>query len=197
MLIGSPAAVLALPDVELRQAARDDSVACLRLDPEGCDFEICAEAAKRLRAVSAERELPVLLLGRPEWVRELDLAGVQLRCSDSSLRETRQQLGEDLIVGFGPVSRRHTGMAAAEAGADFVSLGPFAGPAEEHATLELLDWWAELIEIPCLVEGGIGPDSMGPFLGKADFVAVDLACLTGNGLAGNAKREAGRPSTHA
>lgn len=175
MLVGSPAEVLALADAELQCAVRADPVACLRLDPHGCDREVCAKAAHRLLTAGAARELPVLLLGRPEWVRRLGLAGVQLRCSDPSLRETRQQLGADLVIGFGPVSRRHTGMAGAEADADFVSLGPFAGSAEEHATRELLDWWAELIKVPCLVEGGISPENVGPFLGKADFVAVDLA----------------------
>ncbi len=46
-------------------------------------------------------------------------------------------------------------------------------PDAPTAPVEILDWWAELMEIPCVAIGGITPENCGPLVAAgADFLAV-------------------------
>jgi thiamine-phosphate pyrophosphorylase len=41
------------------------------------------------------------------------------------------------------------------------------------AGLEVLQWWSELMELPCVAIGGITPENCGPIVAAgADFLAV-------------------------
>jgi len=169
-LAGTPARFLSVSQDALRHALVETDIACLRLDPTPrCDL---TAAARHVIETVEGTEIPVLLRGHPERVIELGLSGTQLGLSDIAIREARQLLGQEHLIGFGPVSRRHTGMVAAEAGADYVSIGPFGNRQAEAASLDFVHWWSELVELPCLVEGDILPKSMERFLGIADFVEV-------------------------
>ena len=86
---------------------------------------------------------------------------------------------------------RHLAMEAGEAGADYVAFGAFF-PSETKASEhrpepELLTWWQNLVEIPCVAIGGITPDNCGPLVeAGADFLAVIGAVWHGD--AGEAVR---------
>ena len=75
---------------------------------------------------------------------------------------------------------RDLAMTAGEAGADYVAFGAFfpstTKAAPEMAGLDLLAWWSELMEVPCVAIGGITPDNCGPLVqAGADFLAVSAA----------------------
>jgi thiamine-phosphate pyrophosphorylase len=68
-------------------------------------------------------------------------------------------------------------MEAAEAGADYVAFGAFfpsGSKAVKHrADREILCWWSELMEVPCVAIGGITPENCAPLVtAGADFLAV-------------------------
>ena len=68
-------------------------------------------------------------------------------------------------------------MEAAEAGADYVAFGAIyptaTKEAKTSAPLDLIGWWAELFETPCVAIGGITVDNCGPLVeAGADFLAV-------------------------
>jgi thiamine-phosphate pyrophosphorylase len=66
-------------------------------------------------------------------------------------------------------------MTAAEAGADYVALGPVAAGAlgdGTEATDELFAWWAEMIETPSVAEGGLTVETARRLAGIADFFAL-------------------------
>ena len=68
-------------------------------------------------------------------------------------------------------------MEAGEAGADYVAFGAFFAtdtkPAKSTADAEILHWWAELFEIPCVAIGGITADNCRPLVvAGADFLSV-------------------------
>jgi thiamine-phosphate pyrophosphorylase len=81
-------------------------------------------------------------------------------------------------------------MEAGEAGADYVAFGAFypsstkdKGDAERPLP-ELLQWWTQLFEIPCVAIGGITPDNCQPLVeAGADFLAVSHAVWGGDEVA--------------
>jgi thiamine-phosphate pyrophosphorylase len=86
-------------------------------------------------------------------------------------------MGANAIVGVTCHASRHLAMEAGEAGADYVAFGAFfpTGTKEttHRAEPEILSWWAEIFEIPCVAIGGITPANCGPLVtAGADFLAV-------------------------
>jgi len=70
--------------------------------------------------------------------------GVEIGADVSRLAAARSMLGESAIVAARCGTSRHEAMEMAEAGADYVALD--AGGGEN-----LVAWWAELFEVPCVV----------------------------------------------
>ena len=68
-------------------------------------------------------------------------------------------------------------MTAGEQGADYVAFGAFFPTTTKSpptmAELELLEWWSQLMELPCVAIGGLTPANCGPVVAAgADFIAV-------------------------
>jgi thiamine-phosphate pyrophosphorylase len=68
-------------------------------------------------------------------------------------------------------------MTAGEQGADYVAFGAFFPSTTKTVTtpasLEIVVWWSELFEIPCVAIGGITVDNCKPVIAAgADFLAV-------------------------
>jgi thiamine-phosphate pyrophosphorylase len=68
-------------------------------------------------------------------------------------------------------------MEAAEAGADYVAFGAFFASNTKTVTtpasLEILEWWSGLMEVPCVAIGGITVENCRPVIAAgADFLAV-------------------------
>jgi thiamine-phosphate pyrophosphorylase len=72
---------------------------------------------------------------------------------------------------------RDLAMEAGENGADYVAFGAFFPTATKATTTradpELLAWWSELMELPCVAIGGITADNCAPLVkAGANFLAV-------------------------
>lgn len=149
-------------------------VACVRLDLAGGEAAIRA-AALALKPVCAARDVALTLAEHPRLAKDLGLDGVHLRDGGpAAIKAARALLGEDAIVGAWAGASRHRGMVAAEAGADYVSLGPVrAGALGDGAEADaaLFAWWAEIIETPCVAEGGLTPEIAAALAATADFFA--------------------------
>jgi len=94
-------------------------------------------------------------------------------------------LGREAQIGVTCHASRHLAMEAGEAGADYVAFGAFfpspTKASEHRAETELLTWWQNLMEIPCVAIGGITPDNCLPLVqAGADFLAVSAAIWNGN-----------------
>lgn len=154
------------------------SVACLRiaLAPSAGEDDWLS-AANHLLPVCHAAEVPLLATDHHRLVGPLGLDGVHLADPTASVRKVRAALGADRIVGAAGGTGRHRAMSLAEAGADYVSLGPLhaAGALGDGAVVEddLFDWWAEMIETPVVAEGGVTPADLRRLGGAADFFVPD------------------------
>ncbi len=139
------------------------AVACLRIGVEADDAALTT-VANALLPIAHAAEVPLLATDRPALVQPLGLDGVHLTADGGRLGALRKALGPDTILGAFAGASRHRAMSLAEAGADYVALGPAAEAGE------LLAWWAEVIEVPSVAEGGVGPGTAAELGGVADFL---------------------------
>ena len=146
------------------------AVACLRLDlGPAAEEEDWLRAANLLLPLAHGAEVPLLATDRAELVERLGLDGVHLTEQGPALGPLRKRLGKDVILGASGGAERHRAMSLAEGGADYVAIGPATGP-EAAAAEQLLAWWAEVIEVPSVAEGGVTPDVAKRLGETADFI---------------------------
>ncbi|MEO3434269.1 thiamine phosphate synthase [Inquilinus sp. CAU 1745] len=148
----------------LAEALEAGPVECVELRLASGDEAGWRTAIEALRPVAQDRNAAFLLTDRAALAAETGCDGVAL-LSPQSYAEARRLVGPQAIVGAWAGTSRHDAMTAGERGADFVGFA---------ADAELIDWWADLFEIPCVAYGGITPET-GPAFGKADFLALDDA----------------------
>jgi thiamine-phosphate pyrophosphorylase len=135
------------------------------------------ELGGRIVGRAQDRGVAVLVNDRPDLAVELQADGVHIGQSDAPYAEARRIVGADGIVGVTCHASRHLALEAGEAGADYVAFGAFhptdTKDAAERAEPELLTWWQEMIELPCVAIGGITLANARPLVeAGADFLAV-------------------------
>lgn len=148
-------------------------IACVRLDCGRAAEDDWVRAANHLLAVCHGADVPLVVADHHRLVEPLGLDGVHLSDARVPLRTVRKALGPDRIVGAHGGTGRHGAMTLAEAGADYVCLGPLSasGTLGDGSVADdaLFDWWAEMIETPVVAEGALGPDDVARLAGSVDF----------------------------
>lgn len=141
-----------------------------------------AEGAKPLIATAQKAGAAALLAGDPKLARTLKADGVHLPAESTSVdyEEARSILGQRFIIGADAGRSRDTAMRFGEAGAEYIGFGipEFVGDTEAARArqLELIGWWAEIFEVPCVAfDVETASDAEALARAGADFVAVRLA----------------------
>jgi thiamine-phosphate pyrophosphorylase len=155
-------------------------VAAFQFRVKGVDQHAAARLAEPLQAICAARDVAFIVNDSIALAKRLGADGVHLGQHDGTVREARDALGREAQVGVTCHASRHLAMEAGEAGADYVAFGAFfpsGTKASEHRPEpELLTWWQQLMEIPCVAIGGITPANCAPLVeAGADFLAVSGA----------------------
>lgn len=150
-------------------------VACVRLDLASRDEDRLSRAADVLREVTHARDIALVMAEHTMLADRLGLDGVHLTDAARSVRDTRKALGDDAIVGAYCGQSRHDGMAAGEAGADYISFGPVQASALGDGSFvdpELFEWWSEVIEIPVVAEGALDEATVARLAPYSDFFGI-------------------------
>jgi thiamine-phosphate pyrophosphorylase len=176
-LVTPPALEPAAFAPKLREALDAGDVACVQLRLKDCSEDDIRRACDVLRPIAQEREVAFILNDHPQLAHELGCDGVHVGQSDTPYDKARKIVGKDAIVGVTCNDSRHLAMVAAEAGADYVAFGAFFPTStkipDAMAGVELLQWWAEMMEVPCVAIGGITQANCKPLVqAGADFLAV-------------------------
>ncbi|MEM9267417.1 MAG: thiamine phosphate synthase [Pseudomonadota bacterium] len=148
-------------------------IACLRLPAGGRDEDTLSRLADTLREIAHGRDIPIVLDDHYRLAAQLGLDGVHLTTGAREVRQARAHLHKDAIVGAYCGASRHQGMTAGEIGADYISFGPVAESAlgsGEVADQDLFAWWAEMIELPVIAEGGLSAQAVEALKEAADFL---------------------------
>ena len=169
----------------LENALEAGPVAAFQFRVKGLDQHQAARLAEPLLAICRARDVAFIVNDSVALAKRLGADGVHLGQGDGTVREVRDALGREAQVGVTCHASRHLAMEAGDAGADYVAFGSFF-PSETKASehrpeLELLTWWQNLMEIPCVAIGGITPQNGLPLVeAGADFLAVSGAVWNGD-----------------
>ena len=162
---------------DLAAALGGGDVACLQLRLKGADDDDVRRAARILMPICHDHDVALIINDRPDLAAELGADGVHVGQQDTDLETALRLMGADRIVGVTCHASRHLAMVAAEAGADYVAFGAFhpstTKVAKARAGLDIIEWWNEIFEIPCVAIGGITVANCAAIAGAgADFIAV-------------------------
>jgi thiamine-phosphate pyrophosphorylase len=165
---------------KLTEALDAGDVACVQLRLKDVDDDTVRRAIEVLCPITQSRGVAFILNDRPDLAAETGCDGVHVGQSDWSYAKARKAVGANAIVGVTCHDSRHLAMEAAEAGADYVAFGAFypttTKPSNYRPEPDLLEWWSELMEVPCVAIGGITPENCAPLVqAGADFLAVVTA----------------------
>ncbi len=108
-------------------------VACVELAPAD------AAAIERLRDIAQAAGVAFLLRGDAALAAKTQCDGVVV--DPAGYGAARKAVGGQAIVGVVAGTSRHEAMEAGEAGADFIGF---------DADPEIVSWWTEMMEIPCV-----------------------------------------------
>ncbi|WP_370178582.1 thiamine phosphate synthase [Alteriqipengyuania sp.] len=146
-----------------------------------------AALAAPLQEICAAHDVAFIVNDDIALAKRLKADGVHLGQDDGTVAEARDALGMQVQIGVTCHASRHLAMEAGEAGADYVAFGAFfpsttkdKGDAERPEP-EILSWWSQIFELPCVAIGGITPENCGPLIAAgADFLAVSGAIWNGD-----------------
>lgn len=150
-------------------------IACVRLALASRDERVLGKTADALREVAHARDVPLVIDSHVLLVERHGLDGVHLPDGGKGLRKLRDEMGGDVILGAYCGTSRHVGMAAGEAGADYIAFGPVEGGSlgdGSVAETDLFAWWSEMIELPVVAEGGLTVAAVERLAPVTDFFAI-------------------------
>lgn len=169
----------------LKRALSAGPVAAFQFRVKDIDQHEAARLAEPLQAICGAHDVAFIVNDSIALAKRIGADGVHLGQQDGTVAEAREVLGREAQVGVTCHASRHLAMEAGEAGADYVAFGSFfpseTKVSEHRPEPELLEWWQEIFEIPCVAIGGITPDNCAPLIeAGADFLAVAGAVWNGD-----------------
>jgi thiamine-phosphate pyrophosphorylase len=135
--------------------------------------------AERVIERLASRDVAIILAGDTRIAGRVGADGIHLESGRREIADAVERLQSRMIVGAGGAKTRHEAMEIGEARPDYVFFGRFGYdtlPEPHPRNLSLGGWWAELVEIPCIVMGGSAIESARKVAETgAEFVALSSA----------------------
>lgn len=161
----------------LAEALDAGDVAAVQLRLKEASEDGWRRAIDALRPAAQSRDVAFLLNDRVDLARECGCDGAHVGQDDMPAVDARRLLGPELTLGVTCHGSRDLAMRAGEDGADYVAFGAFfpSGSKEvvHRADPEIIAWWSELMELPCVAIGGITAENCAPLVrAGADFLAV-------------------------
>ncbi|WP_332118668.1 thiamine phosphate synthase [Azorhizobium caulinodans] len=146
-----------------------DVAAVIVTTPAGDEAAAKAQLSELCAATQAAG-VAFLLADRVELASDIGADGVHLG-SYAALKRALPAVKPGGIAGIG-LEGRHEAMEAGEAGADYVLFGARDGSGPIEPVIELVSWWAEVFEVPCVGVATTVEDARAIAVAGADFVAL-------------------------
>lgn len=175
--------------VEAGESARDRIAIALAAAPIAAVLitppsgQVLSEpAAKPLVEQAQAHGAAALLLDDADLARKLRADGVHLQHSsgiEDRYHAAREIVGRSAIVGVHAGKSRHDAMVLAEGGAEYIAFGVPEGVQDSAAArerrLDLVAWWAEIFEVPCVALDVETPEDAAELTRVgADFIGMRL-----------------------
>ncbi len=132
-------------------------VASLIVPLDGADERAAQKRAEALIALAQPLGVAVVVEGEARLAMRSGADGVHIAAAGADLADIVASAEGRVMVGAGGARTRHEALEIGEARPDYIFFGRFGYdtmPAPHPRNLSLGGWWAQMIEIPCIVQGG-------------------------------------------
>lgn len=178
----------------LRSALSGGDVASLVLPQYDLDEDAFQALSETLCPMAQQAGVAVMIAGDSRVAGRVKADGIHVDAGKRALAETMAKHGGKLLVGAGGIRSRDDALELGEERPDYVFFGRFGydtKPEPHPRNLALGEWWAEMIELPCVVLGGTALASVETVAATgADFVALSQAVFADGVDCGAAVAEA-------
>lgn len=169
------------------EALRGGDVASVILPQYGMDDARFQKLAEQVVPVIQKAGAAALISGDSRVAGRARADGLHIAGGVEQLGEAIEKHAPKLIVGGGNAQERHRALEIGELQPDYIFFGKLDGDIKPEAhpkNLALAEWWASMVEIPCIVMGGTDPASALAIAETgAEFAALRLAVFSETGRA--------------
>ncbi len=161
---------------QLQQALSGGDVASVILPQYGLDDQAFQKRAEALVQITQDAGAAAIISGDSRVAGRAKADGLHMAGSLEELGEAIEKFTPKMIVGAGGATERHAALEIGELRPDYIFFGRFDGDIKPEAhpkNVALAEWWASMIEIPCIVMGGSDAESVVVVAESgAEFVAL-------------------------
>jgi thiamine-phosphate pyrophosphorylase len=187
--------VLVMPETDdadaaarmIGEALMGGDVASVILPQYGLNDVSFQKLAEKLVPVIQQAGAAALVSGDSRVAGRAKADGLHISGNVEDLGDAIEKHAPKLIVGGGNAQDRHRALEIGELQPDYIFFGKIDGDIKPEAhpkNLALAEWWASMIEIPCIVMGGTDPASVLAIAETgAEFAALRLAVFAEPGRA--------------
>ncbi len=148
---------------QLQQALSGGDVASVIVPQYGLDDQAFQKRAEALVQITQDAGAAAIISGDSRVAGRAKADGLHMSGSLEELGEAIEKFTPKLIVGAAGASERHTALEIGELRPDYIFFGRFDGDIKPEAhpkNVALAEWWASMIEIPCITMGGTDAESV-------------------------------------
>lgn len=179
--------VLVMPETDdadaaarmIGEALRGGDVASVILPQYGMDDNRFQKLADKVVPLVQHAGAAALVAGDSRVAGRVKADGLHIAGGVDELGDAIEKHTPKLIVGGGNAQDRHRALEIGELQPDYIFFGKLDGDIKPEAhpkNLALAEWWASMVEIPCIVMGGTNPESVLAIAETgAEFAALRLA----------------------
>jgi thiamine-phosphate pyrophosphorylase len=185
VLIAPPGEDAAAFEQQLRAAISGGDIASIILPAYGVDEASFQAFAERIVPVAQSANIAAIIAEDTRIAGRVGADGLHLETGRAALEEAIERFQGRLTVGAGGAKTRDDALDLGEARPDYIFFGRFGydnKPEPHNRNLALGRWWAEMIEIPCIVMAGSDIASVATVAQTGcEFVALSSA-IFGEGV---------------
>jgi thiamine-phosphate pyrophosphorylase len=135
--------------------------------------------AEKVVPIIQNADAAALVAGDSRVAGRAKADGLHIQGNRIELEEAIEKFTPKMIVGAGGASERHVALEIGELQPDYIFFGKLDGdikPEPHPKNVALGEWWASMVEIPCVVMGGNDVSSVSAVSESgAEFVALRRA----------------------
>ncbi|MFC5385637.1 thiamine phosphate synthase [Aquamicrobium segne] len=180
--------LIAMPgtqDDQLAAALAGGDVASVLLPQGDMDEVAFQRSVEKLAPLAQAAGAAAILAGDSRVVGRIKADGIHIEGKRPELADAIERVQERMVVGCGGVKTRDEALELGEEGPDYLFFGRFGYDTDANPhprNLNLGAWWAEMVEIPCIVMGGNDVASVVDVAATgAEFVALSAAVFADGG----------------
>lgn len=163
----------------VEKALAGGDVASVIMSGEGLDEVTFQKHAEQIVPIVQQAGAAALIVNDTRIAGRIGADGLHIEGKAPDLADAIERFSPKMIVGFGNVRDRHSALEIGELQPDYLFFGKIGADNKDDAhprNIGLAQWWAQMIEIPCIVQAGSSLASVAEAAQTgADFVALGSA----------------------